>query len=140
MKVKPSMSRYKQQWGSATVEMAIILPLLLLLVFGTAEFGLALYRQEVLTNASREGARAGVVLATPAVTIAQIQTVVNNYLTNAGWNAALATVTATGAGGAFGTNVTVTVTFNTSFSILSGLVPGLPATKTLRAQTVMRHE
>jgi len=120
--------------------MALVLPLLLLLVFGIAEFGIALYRQEVLTNASREGARAGIVLSTPPVTTAQIQSVVTNYLTNAGWNAALATVTATGAGGAFGTNVTVTVTFNTSFSILSGLVPGLPATKTLRAQTIMRHE
>ena len=134
------MSRYKQQCGSATVEMAIILPLLLLLVFGTAEFGIALYRQEVLTNASREGARAGIVLSTPAVTTAQIQSAVTNYLTSAGWNAALATVTATGAGGAFGDDVTVTVTFNTSFSILSALVPGIPATKTLTAQTVMRHE
>jgi Flp pilus assembly protein TadG len=140
MKVKPSMSRYKQQWGSATVEMAIILPLLLLLVFGIAEFGIALYRQEVLTNASREGARAGIVLSTPAVTTAQIQNAVTNYLTSAGWNAALATVTATGAGGAFGTPVTVTVTYDTPFSVLSGLVPGIPATKTLTAQTVMRHE
>ena len=134
------MSRYKQQCGSATVEMAIVIPLLLLLVFGIAEFGIALYRQEVLTNASREGARAGIVLSTPPVTTAQIQTVVTNYLPNAGWTAALATETATGAGGALGTIVTVTVTFTTSFSILSGLVPGLPATKTLRAQTVMRHE
>jgi Flp pilus assembly protein TadG len=138
LKVKPSMSR--QQCGSATVEMALVLPLLLLLMFGIAEFGIALYRQEVLTNASREGARAGIVLSTPPVTTAQIQSVVTNYLTNAGWNAALATVTATGAGGAFGSNVTVTVTFDTTFSILSGLVPGLPATKTLRAQTIMRHE
>ena len=134
------MSRYKQQCGSATVEMAIILPLLLLLVFGTAEFGIALYRQEVLTNASREGARAGIVLSTPAVTTAQIQSAVTNYLTSAGWNAALATVTATGAGGAFGTNVTVTVTYDTSFSVLNALVPGIPATKTLTGQTVMRHE
>jgi len=134
------MSRYKQQCGSATVEMAIILPLLLLLVFGTAEFGIALYRQEVLTNASREGARAGIVLSTPAVTTAQIQSAVTNYLTSAGWNAALATVTATGAGGAFGANVTVTVTYDTSFSVLNALVPGIPAVKTLTGQTVMRHE
>jgi Flp pilus assembly protein TadG len=140
MKVKRSMSRYKQQRGSATVEMAIVLPLLLLLVFGVAEFGIALYRQEVLTNASREGARAGIVVSTPPITTAQIQNAVTNYLTSAGWNAALATVTATGAGGAFGTNVTVTVTYDTSFSVLGGLVPGIPATKTLTAQTVMRHE
>jgi Flp pilus assembly protein TadG len=134
------MSRHKQQFGSATVEMAIMLPLLLLLVFGIAEFGIALYRQEVLTNASREGARAGIVLSTPPVTTAQVQNVVTNYLTSVGWNAALANVTATGAGGAFGTNVTVTVTYVTNFPILGGLVPGFPATKTLTGRTVMRHE
>ena len=121
--------------------MAIILPLLLLLVFGTAEFGIALYRQEVLTNASREGARAGIVLSTPAVTTANIQAVVTNYLTSAGFNPALIPPpTVTGAGGAFGTNVTVTVTYDTSFSVLNALVPGIPAVKTLTGQTVMRHE
>lgn len=122
------------------VEMAIVLPLLLVLVFGITEFGIALYRKEVLTNASREGARAGIVQATPPLTAAQIQTVVSNYLTSVGWNAGLATINVTGAGGAFGSNVTVTVSYDTSLSVLSGFIPGIPATKTLTAQTVMRHE
>ena len=49
--------------GVAAVEFAIVLPLLLLIVFGIIEFGFLLYDQAVITNASREGARKGVVYA-----------------------------------------------------------------------------
>jgi TadE-like protein len=38
--------------------MAIVLPLLLLILFGIIDFGLALNRQILLTEAAREGARA----------------------------------------------------------------------------------
>jgi Flp pilus assembly protein TadG len=47
--------------GQALVEMAIILPLLLLLVLGIFEFGRAMYIKNTLTNAARAGARAAVV-------------------------------------------------------------------------------
>lgn len=43
--------------GSAMAEFAIVLPLLILLLFGMIEFGVALYNQAVISNASREGAR-----------------------------------------------------------------------------------
>jgi Flp pilus assembly protein TadG len=46
--------------GAAAVEFAILLPLLAGLVFGIIEFGLLLYNQQVITNASREGARAAI--------------------------------------------------------------------------------
>lgn len=45
------------QRGSAVVEFAIVLPLLLLLTLGTAEFGHAFYRYNTLTKAVRDGAR-----------------------------------------------------------------------------------
>lgn len=51
----------KKQRGAVAVEFAIVLPLLLLLFAGITEFGLAYYNKQVLTNASREGARAGIV-------------------------------------------------------------------------------
>ncbi len=51
------------QKGAAAVEFAIVLPLLLLLLFGIIEFSLLLYNKAMLTNASREGARLGVVYA-----------------------------------------------------------------------------
>jgi Flp pilus assembly protein TadG len=47
--------------GQALVEMAIILPLLLLLVMGIFEFGRAMYLKNTLTHAARAGARTAVV-------------------------------------------------------------------------------
>jgi len=54
------------QKGAAAVEFALLLPVLVLITFGIIEFGLLMYNQQILTNASREGARAGVVVRTPS--------------------------------------------------------------------------
>ena len=57
------MKRFKKinnQNGVAMVEFAIVLPLLLIIVFGVIEFGVMFYDKAVITNASREGARAGI--------------------------------------------------------------------------------
>jgi Flp pilus assembly protein TadG len=43
--------------GAAAVEFALLLPVLLLLVFGIIDFGRALNAQVTLTQAAREGAR-----------------------------------------------------------------------------------
>jgi hypothetical protein len=48
--------------GATAVEFAIILPLLLLFVFGIIEWGLYMYNRQVITNAAREGARYGVLM------------------------------------------------------------------------------
>lgn len=47
--------------GQALVELALILPILILILMGTMEFGRIFHSYLVITNASREGARAGVV-------------------------------------------------------------------------------
>ncbi|MEV4706191.1 TadE/TadG family type IV pilus assembly protein [Actinoplanes sp. NPDC049316] len=44
--------------GAAAVELALVLPLLLLVLFGVIDFGRALNAQITLTEAAREGARA----------------------------------------------------------------------------------
>lgn len=49
------------QRGAAVVEFAIVLPLLLVILFGIIEFSFLLYDKAMLTNASREGARVGIV-------------------------------------------------------------------------------
>ena len=67
------------QRGTSSVELALILPIFLFLVFGLIELSVALYDQAVLVNASREGARAGIVLRNPKLTTAEIQQVVLNY-------------------------------------------------------------
>ena len=52
----------KNEKGTTLVETAIIIMLLLIFIFGIIEFGLMLFNKQVLTNASREGARAGIVV------------------------------------------------------------------------------
>ena len=46
--------------GQAIIELALTLPLLLLIVLGIFDFGLMFQKYEVVTNAAREGARVGV--------------------------------------------------------------------------------
>lgn len=53
------LSRHSR--GIAVVEFAIILPLLVTFLVGMVEFGHVWFLQHALTNASREGARVGVV-------------------------------------------------------------------------------
>jgi Flp pilus assembly protein TadG len=50
-------SRPDRDRGAAAVEMALLLPVLLVLVFGIIDFGRALNEQITLTSAAREGAR-----------------------------------------------------------------------------------
>jgi hypothetical protein len=51
----------RREKGVAALELAIVLPVLILLAIGICEFGIIYYDKQVLTNASREGARAGIV-------------------------------------------------------------------------------
>jgi hypothetical protein len=86
-KIATLKAKWKENRGASMVEFAIVLPLLLLLVFGIIEFGLIVYNKQILTNACREGARAGVVQAAPPTlvqdpnryTVEQIDQVVRDY-------------------------------------------------------------
>jgi Flp pilus assembly pilin Flp len=51
----------RRQDGAAAVEFALLLPLLVLLLFGFIQFGLAFNARIQATNAAREGARLAVV-------------------------------------------------------------------------------
>lgn len=53
-----------QQAGAAAVEMAIIMPLLVMLLFGTAVFGLQLFRSQSMQAAAHEGGRLASIGAT----------------------------------------------------------------------------
>lgn len=57
--------KMNDQKGAAIVEFAVVLPLLLVLLFGIIEFGLIMYNKHIITNASREGARYGIVVEVP---------------------------------------------------------------------------
>lgn len=52
-----SSSRWSPERGQSMAEMALVLPLFLLLVFGIVELGRAFAARQALTSAAREGAR-----------------------------------------------------------------------------------
>ena len=54
----------KNENGATAVELALILLVMILLLNGIIELGLLLFNKQVITNASREGARAGIVART----------------------------------------------------------------------------
>jgi len=50
-----------QRRGAALVEMALVLPIFLTVVFGIVEFGRAMMVSQMITNSAREGARMAVI-------------------------------------------------------------------------------
>ena len=130
--------RLRSESGASAVEFALLLPVLMMVLFGIIEFGFALYQQAVLTNASREGARLGIVQAVPAITTAQINAAIDNYLTPTGINPAnVARIITPGA--VTGAPVTVSLTLPYTFMVLPSLTSVAPQIN-LTAYTVMRHE
>lgn len=57
-------NRFRARRGAATVEMAIVTPILLTLVFGIIEYGWVFTVRQAMANAAREGARVAVLRGT----------------------------------------------------------------------------
>src|SRR5688572_9227995 len=75
------MSRsFRKQRGAAAVEFAVVAPVFILLIFGMIEYGRMVMVQQMLTNASREGARRAVL---EGASESDVQQVVKDYLTPA---------------------------------------------------------
>ena len=138
------MTRKYKQNGAATVELAIIMALIFLpLVFGIIEFSFLLYDKSMITNASREGARAGIVYSYPdPVSDAEIESVVNNYCQDylISFGASSVTTTITREGTNHGDDLTVTLTYPYIFLVLPDFVTGLVGDITLTSETIMRME
>ena len=76
-----SISRFSRgEKAVAAVELALILPILLIILFGMIEISTLLYDKAVITNASREAARAGIVNS--SVTDSEIMGYAQNYCLN----------------------------------------------------------
>jgi Flp pilus assembly protein TadG len=151
------MLRHNQK-GAAIVEFAIILPLLLLLIFGMIEFSLLMYNKAMITNASREGARRGIVYRVDPTTFnysplndTQIRTEVTNYLSNHlitfSPTATTHTTNITRAVEASGNTLNVQVGYPYQFLVFPAIAalaaPGgttMPGTLTLTSATKMRME
>jgi hypothetical protein len=78
-KVRIRRTGLSGQRGAATVEFAIVCSLLILLLFAMVEFGLFLFNRQVITNACREGARAGIVARAERVPNEAIEQIVRSY-------------------------------------------------------------
>jgi hypothetical protein len=81
-----SSSHSHRQKGNITLEMALILPLFLFFMGGIIDLGFLFYEKHVITNASREGARAAAKAVDTGTAVAagmrksQVQQVVQTYL------------------------------------------------------------
>lgn len=132
------------QRGGAAVEFGLVLPIFLLIIFSIVEFSLALYDKAIITNASREAARAGIVLKTPKLTTTQISNIALNYcqsnLITFGSASVPSVVVTNVSGTSFGQPLSVTVTFVYSGLSLGKLVSVLTGPLTLSATTVMNNE
>jgi Flp pilus assembly protein TadG len=76
--IKRLIRRLCGEEAAQLVEFALVLPMLLLVVLGIAEFGAIFQRYEVVTNAAREGARMAVL---PGYTDADVTARVRTYVT-----------------------------------------------------------
>ena len=131
--------------GAELIEFAIVTPLLLLLVFGIANFGLMFQRYEVLTNAAREGAR---VAALPSYGETDVKNRVTQYLAGSAVTSATTTYLTpapVNVGGACITLRGAKVSYDYSFIGLGGIIKLFPGgsgfiTKTLTATALMRYE
>ena len=130
-------SKHRSRTGAAVVEFAVIGPFLVLLILGVIEFGRMVMVQQIITNASREGARLASLEGNSAT---DIVSKTNTYLVDSAVNGASVTVSPTSLGDAgFGDPVSVTV------DIMFDQVTWLPSPlfvggTTLSATTVMRRE
>ena len=76
--MKPQSMRWRRDdRGTALIEMAFTLPLLLLISIGIIEFGRAFQTWQILTNAAREGARVAVL---PGISDSMVTARVQEYI------------------------------------------------------------
>lgn len=123
--------REMEERGAAAVEFALVLPLLLMIVLGTIDWGWYFYVSQVVTNAAREGARVGSLTAydatkpdADAAAALEATATATAYLTNAKLpQAAAATVTATPVGNAIEVAVSYPAGSLTGFTNLIPIIP-----------------
>jgi Flp pilus assembly protein TadG len=94
----------RREGGAAAVEFALVIPLFLVLVMGAVDYGYYFFAEQVVTNAAREGARAGTLVpiagsaatgAEQATATANARTAAQTYLGKGGVTCAGGSTTAT---------------------------------------------
>ena len=130
---------WRADGGQSVVELALILPVLTLLVFGALEIGRVLNAWVIVTHASREGARVAAVRCSmdPACDT-DVEARIDTSLT--GLDPLQAVRTLSGGPYVTGDPVTVRIEYNLAFitPLIGALVPG--GAVTVSGQTTMRLE
>ena len=80
--MKRIISKLRCRKGQAIVEMALVLPILLMLLFGIVEFGRIFNTYLIVSNASREGARLAALRAVDDSTV--IENEVKDFIVSTG--------------------------------------------------------
>ena len=125
--------------GQSLVEFALVVPILLLLVFGIAEFGRAWMTQNILTGAAREAVRLAAVNI-PYGGYVNAVTRANTVLDNAGLLPPPSRNVDVNIPDPEYSDVTATVTYDFPLVIV-GFIPGLDNTVIrLSSKTTMRKE
>jgi Flp pilus assembly protein TadG len=131
----------KRDDGQALVEFALIMPFLLLFLIGIIEFGRAWNEHEVLTDATREGARVAAVW-NPDATAADVDNAVLAILAANHMDPDKAKITKPGWDDDTGADVTVTVTYPYQFVFFGALARWALGDRTvvLSSTFIMRNE
>jgi Flp pilus assembly protein TadG len=127
------ISFIKERKGQSLIEFALVLPILLLVLFGITEFGRAIMTVNMLHTAAREGARYAAVRAVSdsVLAVARVQDVldaarIKNSTIDIEYMEA---------------EKVVRVKVTTDFKVLTGkLLDPFMGTILLKGETVMRHE
>lgn len=143
----------KGESGLQTVELAFLLPVLLLLVFGTIDFGRGYHSWLIITNGAREGARAAAVGKPASLITTKVQDAVSGLSVKSVQTGSCGSsqegalcVTTTNAVGPSGSAVTVNVRYNFAFLVMPGIMAwaGAPTLSSgvfpLTASSTMRLE
>ena len=125
------------------LEMVIVLPFLLLLLFSLVEFGIMFGRYLIVNNAAREGARTAIVHRADcevATVEGEVIATVQGYSSALGLAIPDGDISSSGLCGAAGSQSTVSITLPYTFQVLSGIAPSIGPTIDLSTASVMRNE
>ena len=114
--MKPDRKR-----GAVAIEFALLVPVLLMVVLGAIDFGWFFFCQLSVSNAAREGARAGTTV--PNGDGAKAQTVAQAYLTSAGLGAQPTAFLVNVGAAPTTVSVEVTMTYQKLINFPPGLLP-----------------
>ena len=120
--------------GSVATEFAIIVPLLVIFLFGIIQFGFIFFLQNDMLNAAREAARQ---MSVQEATEAEAETTADNYLDSWPVNFTINAEDTTTTGDDF---VRVTITAPMDEAAMLGDIIGIFTGRTLNAQVEMREE